>query len=216
MPERMRRQRPTSAAAVEAAEASEEASEASEASEADAPHEVDVRMEFVAPERHRVRQLMQRLRNVRREAGHLRQSLPHSVGSLMDLVQPYESFIENSDIHELFEAERDNVAATPTHELILQHLPYADAPDGECAICAEATEQPWTKLEPCGHRFHLSCCRTWLAEHNTCPLCRQTVQLSTAHLSLHELNRIRHRLGLQLSSVIERADLEQELQQHLA
>lgn len=184
--------------------------------------EVDVQLEFRPVRRSNGRQLLQRLRNSRNsrnsrnETGALRQSMQRSMGSLFDLMQPYESLLENSGIHELFEADRDNVAPTPTHRLILQHLPYADSPGGECAICAEATDQPWTKLEPCGHLFHRSCCRTWLTEHNTCPLCRQTVRLNTDHLSLHELLEMRNALGLPRSEVVERTDLERQLQEHLA
>ena len=182
--------------------------------------DMDVQVEFHPVRRPNGRRLLQRLRSTRNENNHpntLRQTVQRNMGSLFDLMQPYESLLETSGLHDLFEADRDNVTLMPTHSLILQHLPVVDAPGGECAICTEATpDQPWTKLEPCGHVFHRHCCRTWLTEHNTCPLCRQTVRLNTDHLRLHQLLEMRNALGLPRSEVVERTDLERQLQEHLS
>ena len=135
----------------------------------------------------------------------------------MEMMQPYESLLQDSGIHELFNLAQDSRATTPTHPLVLQHLAIIDPPGTECSICTEDTpDQVWTKLEPCGHKFHRSCCRTWLSEHNTCPLCRQTVRLDTGQFSLNELLELRNSLGLPRSDLMERADLERQLQEHLS
>jgi hypothetical protein len=34
-----------------------------------------------------------------------------------------------------------------------------------------------TALEPCGHKFHTSCIRTWLKEKSDCPFCRNFATL---------------------------------------
>jgi hypothetical protein len=135
-------------------------------------------------------------------------------GALLNLMEPYESLLE-SGIHELFNAQ-EGTAATPCHALVLEHLPDTDAPDSEtCSICTETTEEPWTTLEPCGHKFHRSCCTTWLRQRRTCPLCRQIVRLNVSHYALHELLGMRNRLGLpRAEGMVERADLERQLREH--
>lgn len=77
---------------------------------------------------------------------------------------------------------------TPTQGAFLRALPElklteediqerealgAADPRCRCTICREtfAAGETLKKL-PCGHEFHDSCCVTWLASHNTCPLCR--------------------------------------------
>lgn len=194
--------------------------------------EIDVRVEWhdveappqqnTEPRRSRARrgqrtqQLLERLQRARRTAADLRENTT-TVGSLLELMQPYESLLQDSGIHQLFNMAQDSHTATPTHPLVLQHLAIIDPPGTECSICSEDTpDQVWTKLEPCGHKFHRSCCRTWLCEHNTCPLCRQTVRLDTGQFSLHELLELRNSLGLPRSDMMEREDLERQLQEHLS
>ncbi|KMQ82516.1 e3 ubiquitin-protein ligase rnf6, partial [Lasius niger] len=47
----------------------------------------------------------------------------------------------------------------------------------DCPVCLEAMVSS-TPLENktlgCGHSFHVSCIKDWLAGHCTCPVCRQT------------------------------------------
>ena len=52
----------------------------------------------------------------------------------------------------------------------------ADDQDFMCPVCFEAYEagQQVTKL-PCGHRFHVDCVCRWLTTHNSCPVCRKSV-----------------------------------------
>ena len=43
----------------------------------------------------------------------------------------------------------------------------------ECSICQEAFEVGATVLKlPCRHVYHCECVTSWLAQNNTCPLCR--------------------------------------------
>eukprot|EP00438_Fugacium_kawagutii_P030489 Skav215422 [mRNA] locus=scaffold1865:6539:6829:+ [translate_table: standard] len=59
-----------------------------------------------------------------------------------------------------------------------QHPPrvFEMPPDADCAICWERLTEFDHRLS-CGHAFHLSCARDWLARHDTCPTCRARVQL---------------------------------------
>ncbi|CAG8526061.1 2817_t:CDS:2 [Ambispora gerdemannii] len=42
----------------------------------------------------------------------------------------------------------------------------------DCAICRESMS--CAKKLPCGHMFHLSCLRSWLEYHGSCPTCRRS------------------------------------------
>lgn len=43
----------------------------------------------------------------------------------------------------------------------------------ECCICMEEfTAQDWLVKTPCKHVFHKPCCREWLRQARTCPVCR--------------------------------------------
>jgi hypothetical protein len=47
-------------------------------------------------------------------------------------------------------------------------------PQADCSICLEhyTYENPASKIDQCGHIFHMSCLSTWVASSTTCPLCR--------------------------------------------
>ncbi|KDO30434.1 hypothetical protein SPRG_04336 [Saprolegnia parasitica CBS 223.65] len=51
------------------------------------------------------------------------------------------------------------------------------SPVVDCAICLEALLTSPLTLQ-CHHGFHPKCIGPWLAQHNTCPLCRRTCHLS--------------------------------------
>jgi hypothetical protein len=67
----------------------------------------------------------------------------------------------------------------------LPTLTYADgnfaSSDATCAICLSAYE-PGNVLRtlPCDHHFHMPCCDTWLEKQNSCPMCRKSLEQSTA------------------------------------
>ena len=48
--------------------------------------------------------------------------------------------------------------------------------DQQCVICLEDIEEDETEL-PCGHVFHNQCLFEWLAQQDTCPICRATLPL---------------------------------------
>uniref|UniRef100_A0A7S4DUG3 RING-type domain-containing protein n=1 Tax=Lotharella globosa TaxID=91324 RepID=A0A7S4DUG3_9EUKA len=46
----------------------------------------------------------------------------------------------------------------------------------KCAVCQEAYCKGDEVIElPCSHCYHKDCAMPWLKEHNTCPLCRKSV-----------------------------------------
>ncbi|KAK1443388.1 ring zinc finger domain containing protein [Babesia gibsoni] len=47
--------------------------------------------------------------------------------------------------------------------------------DDNCIICRDAFDDTSRKIE-CGHIFHLSCLKTWLFQHSTCPTCRAPIK----------------------------------------
>ncbi|KAL5544873.1 hypothetical protein UlMin_008657 [Ulmus minor] len=54
-----------------------------------------------------------------------------------------------------------------------QHLSIQTEADRKCTICQEEYEanDDMGKLH-CGHSFHIECIRHWLAQKNTCPVCK--------------------------------------------
>ncbi|CAG8438160.1 8884_t:CDS:2 [Diversispora eburnea] len=47
----------------------------------------------------------------------------------------------------------------------------------DCAICRDSMSS--AKRLPCGHMFHLSCLRSWLEHHGSCPTCRRPLLKDT-------------------------------------
>ncbi|CAB4482274.1 unnamed protein product [Rhizophagus irregularis] len=43
----------------------------------------------------------------------------------------------------------------------------------DCAICRDSMDK--AKKLPCGHMFHLTCLRSWLEHHSSCPTCRRSL-----------------------------------------
>ena len=46
----------------------------------------------------------------------------------------------------------------------------------ECSICLTAVLQEQKKTTACKHTFHKDCLNEWTKAHNTCPLCRQSIE----------------------------------------
>ena len=46
----------------------------------------------------------------------------------------------------------------------------------ECSICLTAVVQEEKKTTACKHTFHKDCLDEWTKAHNTCPLCRQSIE----------------------------------------
>ena len=83
--------------------------------------------------------------------------------------------------------------------------------------CSDSADTSWTRLAPCGHRFHRACCARWLARHHTCPLCRVPVQLNTDGMTTRQLLNTLDELGIERdNTVVERQELAATLQRALA
>ena len=52
-------------------------------------------------------------------------------------------------------------------------LEELNATDKVCIICREEMEE--ARVLPCGHLFHFSCLKSWMARQQTCPTCRNSV-----------------------------------------
>ena len=56
---------------------------------------------------------------------------------------------------------------------------------GQCAVCLEDMDVHDACVQlPCNHQFHRACADTWLHRHDTCPLCRDSLNERFAHLEL--------------------------------
>ncbi|GFE54192.1 E3 ubiquitin ligase [Babesia ovis] len=47
--------------------------------------------------------------------------------------------------------------------------------DGTCIICRDDFDEDCRKID-CGHIFHLTCLKSWLFQHSTCPTCRAPIE----------------------------------------
>ena len=44
----------------------------------------------------------------------------------------------------------------------------------ECSICLENGSNKFLQLN-CDHLFHEKCIKSWIEQHNSCPICREDV-----------------------------------------
>lgn len=53
--------------------------------------------------------------------------------------------------------------------------------DTWCSVCLGdyLADDKLQQIPACGHTFHMDCIDHWLAAHNTCPLCRQSILAPT-------------------------------------
>ncbi|KAL2651664.1 hypothetical protein R1flu_019792 [Riccia fluitans] len=67
-------------------------------------------------------------------------------------------------------AARTAVEAMPTIHITSEHL-GTDA--AQCAVCKDDFELgSYVRQMPCKHMYHSDCILPWLAQHNSCPVCR--------------------------------------------
>ena len=123
-------------------------------------------------------------------------------------------------LHQLFEvSQEERPEERGASEEVMQDLERQNTQtnDGaDCPICREGMEES-VALYPCNHTFHLQCIRRWLQTHDTCPVCRTQVRpfsQALRELSLTSLRQMAQDRGLDITHVVERAELEQLLQLH--
>jgi hypothetical protein len=64
----------------------------------------------------------------------------------------------------------------PASERAIKDLPTCSpSDDSQCSVCISGIDEGCTQM-PCGHQFHRGCLTKWLRSHNTCPVCRATVE----------------------------------------
>ena len=51
--------------------------------------------------------------------------------------------------------------------------------EGNCCICLDVYANKVCVRTSCSHIFHMDCLQSWIAIHNTCPLCRCTLSWSS-------------------------------------
>ena len=58
--------------------------------------------------------------------------------------------------------------------------------DEDCCICLETLKHNGhIGMLKCGHKFHARCIKTWIDDHNTCPLCRYETPVKTTETSIY-------------------------------
>lgn len=72
-------------------------------------------------------------------------------------------------------ASAEAIASLPQKTIAKEDLDETTG-KADCSICMdEAAVGSQVTLLPCGHWFHGECIRAWLAEHDTCPHCREGI-----------------------------------------
>jgi len=65
----------------------------------------------------------------------------------------------------------------PASERAINELPCCPVPKtgAQCSVCLLNIDADATSM-PCGHLHHKACLSRWLRSHNTCPVCRTTIE----------------------------------------
>ncbi|PSR83674.1 hypothetical protein BD289DRAFT_336788, partial [Coniella lustricola] len=88
-------------------------------------------------------------------------------------------------ITQLMDNNPQSNAAPPATEAALESLEkkkldqemLGDSTKAECTICIdEMNIGDEVTVLPCKHWFHGECVVLWLKEHNTCPICRASIE----------------------------------------
>lgn len=93
-------------------------------------------------------------------------------------------------ITQLMEQHQSSGAAPPAPAEEIAKLPLKKADEkilgaegkAACPVCMEDVVLDDEVLElPCKHWFHEECAKSWLNEHNTCPICRKPISEDAPH-----------------------------------
>ncbi|KAJ8759734.1 hypothetical protein K2173_009835 [Erythroxylum novogranatense] len=77
-------------------------------------------------------------------------------------------------------ATRSSIDAMPTIKISQRHL----RSDSHCPVCKDKFELgSEARQMPCSHIYHSDCIVPWLAQHNSCPVCRQELPPQRANSS---------------------------------
>lgn len=77
-------------------------------------------------------------------------------------------------------ASDDAINSLPTKKLDEKML--GSEGKGECSVCMDdVTLGDEVVVLPCTHWFHQQCASVWLKEHNTCPICRKSIDGSATN-----------------------------------
>lgn len=107
------------------------------------------------------------------------QAITGSQGNPNDFVTSEEAFARV--MTRLMDETRTGNAPPPASEAAIDALPkqnagtdqLGDTGKAECSICMEmVTKETQIAILPCKHWFHPECAKSWLIEHDTCPICR--------------------------------------------
>lgn len=90
--------------------------------------------------------------------------------------------------------------ATPTSSKALQKLPEIIIEEKhlaqklECTICKDSFSLGDQTIQlPCEHLYHSECIQPWLAQNNTCPVCRYELPVDDAELESRRKERMAQR-----------------------
>eukprot|EP00005_Dracoamoeba_jomungandri_P004050 CAMPEP_0174250570 /NCGR_PEP_ID=MMETSP0439-20130205/708_1 /TAXON_ID=0 /ORGANISM="Stereomyxa ramosa, Strain Chinc5" /LENGTH=262 /DNA_ID=CAMNT_0015330687 /DNA_START=22 /DNA_END=810 /DNA_ORIENTATION=- len=87
-----------------------------------------------------------------------------------------QSLLSDSNILDQLYTAHQPEGPPPATQEALEALPDVTfTTDEKCTICLERIELTAIQL-PCKHFFHKDCVTPWLKKHNTCPLCRESVE----------------------------------------
>ncbi|KAE8148382.1 hypothetical protein BDV25DRAFT_141854 [Aspergillus avenaceus] len=90
-------------------------------------------------------------------------------------------------ISQLVDMNGNRSAAPPAARSAIQSLPkkavdremLGSEGKAECSICMDSVELGTeVTVLPCKHWFHYNCIEMWLTQHNTCPHCRRSIDVS--------------------------------------
>ena len=82
------------------------------------------------------------------------------------------------DIIEMSMRDAGNLGVPPaSDEAIanLEEVTFNKDESHQCPVCMEDINGKGLKL-PCGHTFDKECATTWLRQHDSCPVCRKSIQ----------------------------------------
>ena len=105
--------------------------------------------------------------------------MPHALDQILHRLSHVSAEAFTDIVRQAIEAGR-NRSNPPASKYAIEHLKEVttlEESSEACTVCQDVVEKGAVTLHmPCGHCFHKDCLMPWLAEHNTCPVCRCEVE----------------------------------------